>query len=573
MESDRRSKSMRRWIPLLAAATCAAVFLAPASAGGSQTTWVRTFDGGGSDATAGVGADPGGGVVVVMNLATGGIRVSRYSREGTLSWAFPLPGVTIPLDRYFFNSNPVFFPNGDVLIVGQATSGTTPDIYVGRVQYATGTIVWDNTYDLGGDEDPRGGQVDGSGNIVVVGQTILPGPDRDIFALKIDASSRQVLWTKFYSGSAASQPTDDRVASGSSAVLAANGDVVVSGYQFNDSSNGDDLVVKRYASADGADLGGDVVDLGDNDKAYAAAVTADNQIIVVGRSQQPGLPYEAAVLKYASLSPLDRRISLDNVDGLDAAAVFVLPEGSDNVLVGIEASTATDSEVVFRKLSAADLSPVWTYRYDVPGAGDSLKGMAFDSTGRLIALVQTANDNIGVLKIDRQGVLVDNVFLALPGIIGVSVSPSDTHVFTGFNLSNGTDQDAAIALTGPPPPPAPTGSSVGGTCFIATAAWGSPMEGEVRILRRFRDTFLLDHSMGRGLVGFYYRRSPAMARVIEGNAILRGAARFLLVPVVMGVSIAIAPYPIPAVALGFFLCAILVVLSLPSWKRPCFFGR
>lgn len=565
---------MRRWVPLLAAATCAAVFLAPARAGGSQAAWVRTFDsGGGNDAAAGVGADPGGGVVVVMNLATGGIRVSRYSREGTLSWAIPLPGVTIPLDRYFFSSNPVFFQNGDVLIVGQATSGTTPDVYVGRVRYATGTIVWDNTYDLGGGENPRGGLVDGSGNIVVVGQTILPGPDRDIFALKIDASSRQVLWTKIYSGSAASQPTDDRVTSGASAVLAANGDVVVSGYQFNDSSNGDDLVVKRYASADGADLGGDVVDLGDNDKAYAAAVASDNQIIVVGRSQQPGLPYEAAVLKFASLSPPDRRISLDNVDGLDAVAVLVLPEGSDNVLVGIEASTATDSGVVIRKLRAADLSPVWTYRYDVPGAGDSLKGMAFDPAGRLTALVQTANDNIGVLKIDRQGVLVDNVILALPGIIGVSVSPSDTHVFTGFNLSNGTDQDAAIVLTAPPPPPAVTGNSGGGTCFIATAAWGSPMEGEVRILRRFRDTILLDHSIGRVLVDFYYRRSPALARVIEGSAILRGAARFLLIPVVMGVSIAIAPHPVPAVALGFFLCAVLVALSLPRWKRPCFFSR
>jgi hypothetical protein len=481
-----------------------------------------------------VAADAAGGVIVVANVATGGIRVRRFSGDGVLTWSAPLPGVTIPLDRYFTNANPVFFPNGDVLIVGQSTSGATPDVYVGRFQSATGTLVWDNTYDLGGTEEPRCGQVDASGNIVVVGQTVLPGPNRDIFAMKIDGSSRQVLWTNFISGSAASQPTDDRVTSGFSGTLAANGDVVVSGYQFNDVSNGDDLVVMRYASADGADLGGDLLDLGSDDKAYAAAITGDGPIFVVGRTRQPGLPYNAIVLKYSSLSPPARLYSIDNVDSLGAVAVHVLVEGNDNVLVGMEAATATDQEVVIRKLRAVDLTEIWTYRYDVPGAGDSLRGMAFDSEGRLVVLVQTANDNIGLLRIDGKGNPVDNVFLARTGVIGVAVSasPSGAYVFFGADVSNGVDQDAAVGMIAPPLSPASTGSSGGGGCFVATAAWGSPMEREVGLLRAFRDAYLAPFPLGRRLIGSYDEWGPRMAGVIREHETLRPAVRFLLTPLV-----------------------------------------
>lgn len=568
MGTGMRSRVTRRSILLLAAATLAWAVPVPSRGGESHEVWERVYDSGaGNDAITGVGADTAGGVIVVANVATGGIRVSRYSREGSLSWFFPLPGVTIPLDRYFSNGNPAFFPNGDVLIVGQATSGATPDVYVGRFQSATGAAVWDNTYDLGGDEEPRCGMVDASGNIVVVGQTLLADPGRDIFAMKIDASTRQPLWTATLAESAGSQPTDDRVTSGYSAVLAANGDVVVSGYRFGDFTNGDDILVRRYASADGADLGGDLLDLGGDDKAYAAAVTVGDRIFVVGRTRQPGRPYDALVLKYSSLSPLDRQIYQDNVNGLGAAAAHVLVEGNDNVLIGMEAQTATAQEVVFRKLRADDFTEIWTYRYDGRGTGDSLNGMAFDSQGRLVALVQTANDNIGLLKIDGQGNLVDNVFLARTGVIGVAVSPSGEYVFTGANISNGADQDAAVGMIGPPLTPSPAGSSGGGGCFIATAAWGSPMELEVRLLRRFRDSVLFESVAGRGFVRLYYKWSPAAAKFIEGCAPLRGAVRFLLVPVVMGVCTVLAPLPVKVFGLGICLCAVVAILVPKPRKR------
>ncbi len=69
-------------------------------------------------------------------------------------------------------------------------------------------------------------------------------------------------------------------------------------------------------------------------------------------------------------------------------------------------------------------------------------------------------------------------------------------------------------------------------CFVATAAYGSPMEPEVRTLRSFRDRFLLPTAPGRAFVGAYYRTSPPLARAIAERPLWRTLARGLLWPVV-----------------------------------------
>jgi subtilisin family serine protease len=71
-----------------------------------------------------------------------------------------------------------------------------------------------------------------------------------------------------------------------------------------------------------------------------------------------------------------------------------------------------------------------------------------------------------------------------------------------------------------------------GKCFIATAAFGSPLERHVQVLRDFRDRYLLGNSIGKTLVSLYYRFGPFMADFIVKNGVLRAAARVCLYPAV-----------------------------------------
>ena len=68
-----------------------------------------------------------------------------------------------------------------------------------------------------------------------------------------------------------------------------------------------------------------------------------------------------------------------------------------------------------------------------------------------------------------------------------------------------------------------------GACFIATAAYGSPLAAEVVLLSRYRDEVLLSSKLGRLFVRAYYRASPPLAAFIARVAFLRIATRELFV--------------------------------------------
>lgn len=66
-----------------------------------------------------------------------------------------------------------------------------------------------------------------------------------------------------------------------------------------------------------------------------------------------------------------------------------------------------------------------------------------------------------------------------------------------------------------------------GMCFVATAAYGSPLAPEVVLLSRYRDEVLLSSKLGALFVAFYYRVSPPLASLIARANVLRAVTRSL----------------------------------------------
>ena len=62
-------------------------------------------------------------------------------------------------------------------------------------------------------------------------------------------------------------------------------------------------------------------------------------------------------------------------------------------------------------------------------------------------------------------------------------------------------------------------------CFIATAAYGTPLHEDIGVLRDFRDEYLMPNLAGRTFVRIYYNTSPPLADVIRENEGLRSVVR------------------------------------------------
>ena len=71
-----------------------------------------------------------------------------------------------------------------------------------------------------------------------------------------------------------------------------------------------------------------------------------------------------------------------------------------------------------------------------------------------------------------------------------------------------------------------------GGCFIATAAFGTPIAKEINVLRKWRDDWLLMNRLGMIFVNFYYKLSPPIANNIRRSSTKRYWTRKLLIPFV-----------------------------------------
>ena len=197
-------------------------------------------------------------------------------------------------------------------------------------------------------------------------------------------------------------------------------------------------------------------------------------------------------------------------EGSDASKItveFLDPEGAEGsealgvdymVDIRIEGVDAGDT-VAFNVVIPGDFNgDFWKYNPDTED------WLTFGDVEELGTVQDGEGNTYTVLKVT----LTDGGQWDFDGAAnGVIADPLGYSVFTGVDRISG-----------------------GSGCFIATAAFGSPFERHVQLLRQFRDRYLMTNAAGQAFVRWYYRHSPAYARVIAGNEVLRTAVRIALMP-------------------------------------------
>jgi hypothetical protein len=121
------------------------------------------------------------------------------------------------------------------------------------------------------------------------------------------------------------------------------------------------------------------------------------------------------------------------------------------------------------------------------------------------------------------------------------------------------------------PPGAPRNCTISSSgsdkrCFIATAAFGSPLNPYVEILREFRDRYLLSNPAGRIVISLYYFYSPPIAEKIARNAILKAIVQLYLIPAIIFSGLMVKTTILEKIA-GMVLILVIVSIILKKVKH------
>ncbi len=148
--------------------------------------------------------------------------------------------------------------------------------------------------------------------------------------------------------------------------------------------------------------------------------------------------------------------------------------------------------------------------------------------------------------------------------VELTANANSGYTFTGWtgDVPSGHESDNPVTITIDADKSITANFWKKGPCFIATAAYGSPLHYYVRILQKFRDKYLMPSKLGSKLVNFYYKYSPFFADLIARHKVLKVMVRFGLLPVIVFSYSMVHLGPIiAAVILGFiFVLPILFVL-------------
>ncbi len=225
----------------------------------------------------------------------------------------------------------------------------------------------------------------------------------------------------------------------------------------------------------------------------------------------------------------------------------------DTVVLTIDFNVGVDATFTITSMGIQpSISPV-TADYDVINRNDVTTIITWGSATSVVSIV----DGSEYLLAEGMHYTITSI---TPGVSANLTILSSTYLATKLRmfgeqlvLTIGFDvgRDATLTITVPP------------VCFIATAAYGTPMAEEIQILREFRDEYLLTNSLGQALVGVYYRISPPVAEFIVEHPNLKPVVRAGLLPAVAMSAVVVNTNPVEKMVTVGLL--VLVAVAVVVW--------
>ena len=412
---------------------------------------------------------------------------------------------------------------------------------------------WARTYGLNSDDFAYSIQETSDGGYIVVGGTMSFGAgDIDSWILKL-SSIGEIEWQQTYGGS-----NEDRTRS---IEQTSDGGYIVAGYTNSYGAGLNDAWVLKLNSIGEIEwqqaYGGS-----DNDIAHSIQETSDGGYIVVGSTMSFGAgDVDSWILKLSSIGEIEWQQTYgenghdetyyiqQTTDGGYIVAGFTLSfgvGGEDSLILKL--STDGDVDPLCGIIGSSDASILST---SVSPEGTNITPQDTDITP--LPITVTGQDTDATIY---QLCPAQNYTLTISAATGGTTEPppgnytytpatwltvtalyDDGYIFKEWtgDVPSGHENDNPMAIM------MGTDKSITANfndveeelCFIATAAYGSPLHPYVKILRDFRDKYLVSNKLGREFVDLYYKYSLFVANIIARNKPLKVVVRIHLAPIII----------------------------------------
>jgi len=373
-----------------------------------------------------------------------------------------------------------------------------------------GDIEWQHAYKGSSSEQAYSIQQTSDGGYVAVGWTSSYGAGSgDVWVLKL-SSDGNIEWQRTYGGSGfecaySIQQTSD-------------GGYIVAGETSSFGAGGKDLwVLKLYSNGDiewQKTYGGT-----GHDSASSIQQTSDGGYIVAGYSESFSAgESDFFIIELSStgdITPLCGLIGSSNATVTDTNCVALETNStpSDSRTYPLNTYiTPQDSDAIINVICGDPVKYKLTISITTGGATDPSPGTYAYDDGTQVSVTATPNNGY-----QFNGWSEDISGISNPITITMD---SDISITAHFTEISNESEDSGSFLDKM-------------NCFIATAAYGSPLHPYIDILRDFRDKYLMPNKLGRKLVGMYYKYSPFVANLIAKYKALKVIVRNQLIPLIV----------------------------------------